>query len=80
MKSPWGSRGELCKYFGWTYSYLLWEISWINIQLMIADMPRTKHNSDEESDFKGDDQEKGKVIHRTLETKEDIKNWAKGLM
>ena len=42
LNSPWGSRGELCKNFGWTYDYLLWGISWLNVQLMVADAARIK--------------------------------------
>ena len=40
MKSPWGNRGEICKTFGWTYEYLLWGISWLNVNMMMADAAR----------------------------------------
>lgn len=71
MQSPWGSRGELCKTYGWSYDYLLWGITWLNVQLMVADAARLK-DEDKETDKK--------VERRELKTKEDIKNYIKGLM
>lgn len=64
MNSPWGRRGELCKHFGWTYEYLMWGISWLNVQLMIADQPEIEYNEDAP-----------KQASRKLETKEDILNY-----
>lgn len=47
MNSPWGHRGAILQQFGWTYKYLCREISWANVQLMLADQP--KHLSEEEA-------------------------------
>ena len=81
LNSPWGSRGELCKNFGWTYDYLLWGISWLNVQLMVADAARIKDLDTENNEESGSDEAGGgKVEHRELKTKEDIKNYIKGLM
>lgn len=74
LDSPWGSRGEVCKSFGWTYDYLLWGISWLNVQIMVADAARMRDPEDK------DQEDGGKVEHRELKTKEDIKNYIKGLM
>lgn len=30
----------MCTSTGWTLEYLLWNISWINLQMMIIDAPR----------------------------------------
>lgn len=80
LNSPWGSRGELCKNFGWTYDYLLWGISWLNVQLMVADAARIKDIDTENNGESVSDEAGGKVEHRELKTKEDIKNYIKGLI
>lgn len=63
--------------FGWSYEYLLWGISWLNLQLMIADAPRTKETP---TDEEGNPIEEGEVIEQELTTKEDIKNYLKGYL
>lgn len=74
MRSPWGNRGEICKTYGWTYDYLLWHISWVNVQMMLADAARMRDDDNEDG---GD----GKpVVHRELSTKEDIKKYIKGII
>ena len=77
LNSPWGNRGELLRNFGWTYEYLLWGISWLNVSLMIADAPRTKELPKDEF---GNEIDTSKVVTQNLSTKEDIKNYIKGLM
>lgn len=42
--------------------------------MMLADMARTKPTHNE------GDKGKGKIVHRELKTKEDIKNYVKGLI
>jgi len=59
--------------FGWTYDYLLWGISWMNVQTMLADAPKPEK-------VKNDESGKNKVVHRELKTKEDIKNYVKGII
>jgi hypothetical protein len=44
---------------GWTVDYILWKISWVNIQMMIADAPRY---------ISGDETRRGKPI----ETGDDL--------
>ncbi len=56
---------------------MLWGISWINIQLMQDDSARTVDTPDDESKGEAGG---GKVEHRELKTKEDIKNYVKGLL
>jgi len=68
MKSPWGTRGELCKAYGWTYDYLLWGISWINVNMMSADAARMETDS-------LDSEPVNKI---ELRTKEDIKQFITG--
>ncbi len=70
MNSPWGSRGEICKTYHWTYDYLLWGISWINVMTFIADSARIQ------------DSEKSKPdqINIKLETEEDIKRYMEAMM
>nr|DAF67754.1 MAG TPA: hypothetical protein [Caudoviricetes sp.] len=80
LKSPWGYRGEILKTFGWTYDYLLWGISWLNVQTMINDLARPEQEeakTDDEGNPISDDKP---VIHRELKTKEDIKNYIKGII
>ena len=71
MKSPWGNRGEICKTFGWTYEYLLWGISWLNVNMMMADAARI--NTDEIE--KTTDNE---VVEVQLKTKQDLKKFITG--
>ena len=57
---------------------MLWGISWINVEIMLADAARIKDNPTEET---GDESAStGEVVHRELKTKEDIKNYLKGMM
>lgn len=77
MNSPWGYRGELLRSFGWTYDYLLWGISWANVQLMIADAPRTKETP---TDDEGNPIDETKIVRQDLKTKEDILNHIKGYL
>ena len=72
----------MLKLFGWSYDYLLWGISWKNVEIMLADMARTKPMPKTETDENGlpKPPQGGKVIHRELKTKEDIKNYVKGLI
>jgi len=70
MRSPWGSRGEICKAFGWTYDYLLWGISWINVNMMTVDSARIDTGSENEN---GEP-----VRHIKLKTKEDIMKFING--
>ncbi|UVN06068.1 MAG: hypothetical protein [Satomivirus wayo] len=57
---------------------MLWGISWINIQIILADAPKIEtSNNDDNTGGDGND----KNVHRVeLKTKEDIKNYIKGLM
>lgn len=73
LNSPWGYRGEIVKVYGWSYEYLLWGISWVNVQMMLSDALRTDDNSQGDGDG-------GEVVHRELKSKEDIKNYVKGLL
>lgn len=75
LNSPWGSRGEICKNFGWTYDYLLWGISWINVQTMLADAAKIKDLPDEN----GEDGGTGE-INRRIDTKEEFEQYINSLM
>lgn len=61
--------------FGCSYEYLLWGISWLNLQLMIADAPRTKELPTDED---GNPIDESETIEQELTTKEEIKNYLKG--
>ena len=71
LSSPWGVRGAILKEFRWTYDYLLWGISWINVQLMLDDAAKTIDIDPKENTDVG-------VEKRNLNTKEDIINYLKG--
>ena len=71
MTSPWGNRGEICKTFGWTYEYLLWGISWLNVNMMMADAARI--NTDEIEKTTDDE-----VVEVQLKTKQDLKKFITG--
>ena len=43
----------ILKETGWTMHYLYWKISWINVQMMLADAPGFKKASDEDEKVKG---------------------------
>lgn len=44
LRSPWGTEGAVCSHFHWRRDYLLWGISWVNVQLMLADMPSVDYD------------------------------------
>jgi len=48
MHSPWGAMYPIMEKTGWTLHYILWKVSWANIQLILSDSPgvRTKTKSD----------------------------------
>lgn len=77
MNSAWGSRAEILKYFGWTYDYLLWGISWVNVSLMLADGARYE-SSDSEG---GEKDEHGRtVIRREIKGKQAILDYVNGII
>lgn len=59
------------KTYGWSYDYLLWGISWLNVQMILADALRV----DKDQEGNADESEAVK-----LENKEDIKNFFKRMM
>lgn len=60
MNSPFGLEYSILKELNWTRDYLLWKISWVTVQMMLADAPRLKSGQaktkgkelDSEDDFK----------------------------
>ena len=56
---------------------MLWGISWLNLQLMIADGPRTKELPTDED---GNPIYENEIVEQELTTKEEIKNYLKGYM
>jgi len=70
MNSPWGNRAEIVKLFGWTYDYLLWGITWVNVNIMLADSARY-----ESSDVTGSSEPVQRI---ELKTKADIKKFITG--
>jgi hypothetical protein len=40
LHSPWGTIWSIAAATGWTLDYILWGISWMNLEMMIADAPR----------------------------------------
>ena len=48
-KSIWGTLIDAaCERYGWSYQYVLWGISYSNLQLMLADQVRSVYLSEEE--------------------------------
>ena len=48
-KSVWGNFIDAaCERYGWSYQYVLWGISYANLQLLLADQVRTVFLTDEE--------------------------------
>ena len=48
-KSIWGTLIDAaCERYGWSYQYVLWGISYTNLQLLLADQVKTVFLSDEE--------------------------------
>lgn len=56
---------------------MLWGISWLNVQLMIADASRSK---DLPLDEDGNPIDESATFTQELTSKEDIKNYLKGYM
>ena len=48
-RSPWGSLiDRACERYGWTYDYVVWGVSYINLTMMLADCSNTIFLSDDE--------------------------------
>lgn len=77
MSSAWGRRAEILKYFGWTYDYLLWGISWLNVSLMLADGARYEAP---ETGSGLDGEHTGPVIKREIKGKKAIMDYVKGII
>lgn len=71
LNSAWGNRGEICKNYGWTLDYLQWQISWVNVQMILADAPRCLDE---------DEVKEQNVTTNELKSKDDIKNFIKNFM
>ncbi len=56
---------------------MLWGISWLNLQLMIADAPRTKELPTDED---GNPIDESEIVEQELTTKEEIKNYLNGYL
>ncbi|MDD4820638.1 MAG: hypothetical protein PHD21_07385 [Flavobacteriales bacterium] len=47
MMSMWGVEAAICAHFHWSRQYLLNDISWVNVQLMLADAPTVEYDGEE---------------------------------
>lgn len=52
LNSPWGRIWNIASETGWNYHYILWGVSWINIQMMLADAPRYIRKSKDKDEIK----------------------------
>lgn len=59
MHSPWGIIQQIVKETGWTWHYVLWQVSWVNIMLMMADRPGFRRLGDEINPITG---ERGVIV------------------
>ena len=71
-------RASICAHFHWTYEYLRWGISWINVQMVIEDFPSAKSSESSQSET-GQDESK-RVINQTFEKKEDLEAYLQKLV
>lgn len=46
LNSPFGMEASICSTFHWSLEYLQWHVSWVRIQLMLADMPGYDYSED----------------------------------
>ena len=46
----------MCSHFHWQRDYLLWGISWVNVQLMLADMPSVDYDEDRVVDTESEEE------------------------
>ena len=52
-------EGAVCSHFHWQRDYLLWGISWVNVQLMLADMPSVDYGEDRVVDTESEEAARG---------------------
>ena len=64
MHSPWGINFNIIKEMGLSWHELLWQISWVNIRMMIADAPGYKSG-------------KGTSKGKELESEDDFREFLK---
>lgn len=48
-RSIWGRLDAIANRYHWTIEYILWEISWANVQLMFADAVKTDYKNDSDN-------------------------------
>ncbi len=53
-RSIWGQIDTIAERYKWSLDYILWGVSWANIQLMMADALRTDYKSKGESENNSD--------------------------
>lgn len=64
--------GAACEKYGWTYDYAVWGISYMNLQLLIADSVVSMYLTDEEKASAGLGSTTGKTIKITKDNLQDI--------
>lgn len=57
LNSPWGIEWMIYEKTGWTRHYVMWKVSWINIQMMLADAPRMGKKGKDSKQFVKSDKE-----------------------
>jgi hypothetical protein len=48
LQSPYGRRGSICAYLGWTWDYLHHDIAWNIVQRILIDAPNADYDSETE--------------------------------
>lgn len=56
LHSLWGFAWAIIEKTGWSLKYVLWGISWINIQLMLADGPGVKKKNTNKKEIESDEE------------------------
>lgn len=50
-KTIWGSIAGAAKTYGYTFNEIMWGVSWVNLQMMMADMPWYEYGDEKDKEI-----------------------------
>lgn len=75
LNSPFGLEGSICAQFHFSPEYVQWGITWVRLQIMLADMPWYDYSNSKKQSFKTtisiDSFESPEDLRKYLETMND---------
>lgn len=64
-------EASICSTFHWSLEYLQWNVSWLRVQLMLADMPGYDYSDDSKDKNSLDDIDDTDILLKLMEDAND---------